>query len=104
MAESLASLGSRMSSRSSRKASIEKDAVEVTSYKVTLDSDEALLRQLGYKQELRRTFTPLELFGVGMFAAMKHAAQSLKTPRSRLWDHRRRPIRSVRTVFARFHA
>lgn len=27
--------------------------------------DEALLQSLGYKQELRRTFTPLELFGVG---------------------------------------
>ena len=66
MAGSLVSLGSRMSSSSSRKASIEKDAVEVTSYEATLDADEALLRQLGYKQELRRTFTPLELFGVGM--------------------------------------
>ncbi|KAI0027596.1 amino acid/polyamine transporter I [Vararia minispora EC-137] len=31
----------------------------------TLDQDELLLRRLGYKQELRRTFTPLELFGVG---------------------------------------
>lgn len=28
-------------------------------------ADEALLKSLGYKQELRRTFTPLELFGVG---------------------------------------
>ncbi|KAI0319540.1 amino acid/polyamine transporter I [Amylostereum chailletii] len=30
-----------------------------------LTGDELLLQQLGYKQELRRTFTPLELFGVG---------------------------------------
>ncbi|KAI0065302.1 APC amino acid permease [Artomyces pyxidatus] len=27
--------------------------------------DEALLQSLGYRQELRRTFTPLELFGIG---------------------------------------
>lgn len=28
-------------------------------------SDEAFLATLGYKQELRREFTPIELFGVG---------------------------------------
>lgn len=32
---------------------------------LSASADEALLKSLGYKQELRRTFTPLELFGVG---------------------------------------
>ncbi|VDC07407.1 unnamed protein product [Peniophora sp. CBMAI 1063] len=46
-------------------SSIEKEAVDVSSAQNVLSADEAALRQLGYKQELRRTFTPLELFGVG---------------------------------------
>ncbi|VDC04470.1 unnamed protein product [Peniophora sp. CBMAI 1063] len=54
-----------MSPSQSLKTSSEKEGAEVTVYEVSLDADEALLRQLGYKQELRRTFTPLELFGVG---------------------------------------
>ncbi|KZV65292.1 amino acid transporter [Peniophora sp. CONT] len=54
-----------MASSPSLGASDEKDSIEKRSYEVVLDADEALLKQLGYKQELRRTFTPLELFGVG---------------------------------------
>ena len=51
-------------------SSIEKEAVDVSPAQAVLSADEAALRQLGYKQELRRTFTPLELFGVGRLSAI----------------------------------
>ncbi|KZV65289.1 amino acid transporter [Peniophora sp. CONT] len=50
---------------SSFDSSLEKSAVDDRAVEPDLSADEAALRQLGYKQELRRTFTPLELFGVG---------------------------------------
>lgn len=30
-----------------------------------MSGDEALLAKLGYKQELRREFSPIEVFGIG---------------------------------------
>jgi len=40
-------------------------ATNVSSLYPSLDQDAALLARLGYKQEFRRNFTPLEVFGVG---------------------------------------
>lgn len=34
-------------------------------YESETKTDEGLLASLGYKQELRRTFTPFEVFGLG---------------------------------------
>jgi hypothetical protein len=34
-------------------------------YDKTANRDELLLNRLGYKQELRRAFTPIEVFGLG---------------------------------------
>jgi len=34
-------------------------------YDKTANRDELLLNSLGYKQELRRAFTPIEVFGLG---------------------------------------
>ncbi|KAK0441200.1 amino acid/polyamine transporter I [Desarmillaria tabescens] len=41
----------------------EKDTTTETISLPTLDSDKGLLARLGYKQELKRHFTPLEIFG-----------------------------------------
>jgi hypothetical protein len=44
-------------------------------YDKTVNRDELLLNSLGYKQELRRAFTPIEVFGlafsiIGLFPSI----------------------------------
>ncbi|KAK2462554.1 hypothetical protein APHAL10511_005524 [Amanita phalloides] len=42
-----------------------KDGIEDEKLTVPIHADDVLLSSLGYKQEFKRNFTPIEVFGIG---------------------------------------